>query len=173
MKPTLQPIVSSIQTIRGVAVLMDSDIAHWYGLETRVLKQAVRRNRERFPDDFMFELTENEIELMVSQNVIPNKSILGGATPFAFTQEGVAMLSGILRSPKAIAVNIGIMRAFVALRQHAQKLEALAAALKELENNTHRRFSEVGQVLDALMKQKQQQDKQQHRRRIGFKQGDP
>ena len=173
MKTKLRPIISSIQTIRGVAVLMDSDLAHWYGVETRVLKQTVRRNRERFPDDFMFELTDNEIEQMVSQNVIPNKSFLGGAIPFAFTQEGVAILSGILRSSKAITVNIGIMRAFVALRQHVQKVEGLAAALKKLENSTHRRFNEVGKVLDALMKQKQQQDNQHHRRRIGFKQGDP
>ena len=74
------------------------------------------------------------------------------------------MLSGILRSPKAIAVNIGIIRAYVALRQHAQKVEALAAALKKLENNTHRRFSEVGKLLDALMKQKQQQENQLKRR---------
>jgi hypothetical protein len=172
MKTTLQPITARIQMIRGVAVLLDSDLAQFYGVETRVLKQSVRRNRDRFPDDFMFELTKNEIAVMVSQNVIPNKSSLGGATPFAFTQEGVAMLSGLLRSPKAIAVNIGIMRAFVDLRQHAQNVEFLATELKKLERSTHRRFCEIGKVLDALLKQKQQQENQHNRRRIGFKQSD-
>ena len=116
----------------------------------------------------MFELAENEIHVMVSQNVIPNKGVLGGATPFAFTQEGVAMLSGLLRSPKAIAVNVGIMRAFVTMRQHAQNYEALATALKKLENNTNHRFAEVGQVLDALLKQKQLQENQKQRKRIGI-----
>ena len=144
MKNTLQHIAASIQIIRGVAILLDRDLATWYNVETRVLKQTVRRNMDRFPQDFMFELTENEIDVMVSQNVIPNKSVLGGATPFVFTQEGVAMLSGLLRSPTAIAVNIGIMRAFVAMRQYATNYEALAAAIKKLENSTNHRFVRRG-----------------------------
>ena len=128
----IKTIGNKIFYIRETPVLLDSDLAAWYNVETRVLKQTVRRNRERFPQDFMFELAENEMHVMVSQNVIPNKGVLGGATPFAFTQEGVAMLSGLLRSPKAIAVNVGIMRAFVTMRQHAQNYEALATALKKL-----------------------------------------
>ena len=164
----IKTIGNKIFYIRETPVLLDSDLAAWYNVETRVLKQTVRRNRERFPQDFMFELAENEIHVMVSQNVIPNKGVLGGATPFAFTQEGVAMLSGLLRSPKAIAVNVGIMRAFVTMRQHAQNYEALATALKKLENNTNHRFAEVGQVLDALLKQKQLQENQKQRKRIGI-----
>ena len=166
----IKTIGNKIFYIRETPVLLDSDLAAWYNVETRVLKQTVRRNRERFPQDFMFELAENEMHVMVSQNVIPNKGVLGGATPFAFTQEGVAMLSGLLRSEKAIAVNIGIMRAFVAMRQHAQNYEALATALKKLENSTHHRFAEVGQVLDALLEQKRLQENQKQRKRIGYKQ---
>lgn len=94
--------------------MLDFDLAELYEVETRALKQAVRRNNRRFPSDFMFELSENEIEQMVSQNVIPSKSHFGGATPFAFTEQGVAMLSSVLRSNKAIDTNIAIMRAFVA-----------------------------------------------------------
>ncbi len=169
MKNSLQHIAAKVNIIRGIAVLLDSDLALWYEVETRVLKQTVRRNMDRFPKDFMFELSEKEIEDMVSQNVIPNKGVLGGATPFAFTQEGVAMLSGLLRSPKAIAVNIAIMRAFVAMRQHALNYEALATALKKLEGKTDHRFAEVSKVLDALLEQKQQQDDFEHRQRIGFK----
>jgi len=169
MKNSLQHIPTKVYTIRGMAILLDSDLALWYEVETRVLKQTVRRNMDRFPEDFMFELSEKEIEEMVSQNVIPNKGVLGGAMPFAFTQEGVAMLSGLLRSPKAIAVNIGIMRAFVAMRQHALKYEALATALKTLENSTNHRFAEVSKVLDALLEQKQQQEEMDKRRRIGYK----
>lgn len=101
MHNNIQRIATNIQVIRGIPVLLDFDLASWYGIETRMLKQTVRRNIERFPYDFMLELTENEIEEMVSQNVIPNKGVLGGATPFAFTQEGIAMLSGLLRSPKS------------------------------------------------------------------------
>ncbi len=164
----IKTIGNKIFYIRETPVLLDSDLAAWYNVETRVLKQTVRRNRERFPQDFMFELAENEMHVMVSQNVIPNKGVLGGATPFAFTQEGVAMLSGLLRSPKAIAVNVGIMRAFVTMRQHAQNYEALATALKKLENNTNHRFAEVGQVLDALLEQKQLQENQKQRKRIGI-----
>jgi hypothetical protein len=86
-------ILERIYFIRNEKVMLDADLALLYGVETRVLKQAVRRNIERFPDDFMFELTEEEISFLVSQNVIPSKKIFGGARPFAFTEQGVAMIS--------------------------------------------------------------------------------
>lgn len=97
--------------------MLDSDLAEIYQVETRALKQAVRRNIELFPDDFMFILTEIEVEIMVSQNVIPSKQVLGGSLPYAFAEAGVAMLAGILKSKKAKEMNIAIMRAFVALRK--------------------------------------------------------
>jgi hypothetical protein len=102
----LQIIQNKIIEIRGHKVMLDFHLAELYEVETRALKQAVKRNMERFPSDFMFKLTEKEMEMVVSQNVIPSKSYFGGAVPFAFTEQGVAMLSSVLKSKKAIAVNI-------------------------------------------------------------------
>src|SRR5437870_4265474 len=101
----LQAIQKKIYEIRMQKAMLDYDLAALYEVETRALKQAVRRNIHRFPEDFMFELTRDEIEQMVSQNVIPSKSYLGGALPFAFTEQGVAMLSSVLKSKKAVQVN--------------------------------------------------------------------
>src|SRR5438309_9105069 len=97
----LQLIQKKIFEIRGHKVLLDFDLAVLYEVETRVLKQAVKRNTKRFPKDFLFTLSSKEINRMVSQNVIPSKSHLGGSRPFAFTDQGVAMLSGILNSKRA------------------------------------------------------------------------
>ena len=133
-----------IISLRGLAVLLDRDLAVLYGVETRVLKQAVRRNRARFPSDFMFVLTSEEIQMMVSQNVIPSLSIFGGAPPFAFTEHGVTMLSAVLRTATAIAISVGVVRAFVAIREHTLDYKTLANALTELEQSTDERFNEVG-----------------------------
>lgn len=137
-------IENKIYEIRGQRVMLDFDLAEMYEVETRVLNQSVRRNIERFPKDFMFQLTNEEANMLkdrlTSQIVISNK---GGTryAPFAFTEQGVAMLSGILRSPKAIEVNINIMRAFVRMRQyllsHApkQELEELRKRIEYLEED--------------------------------------
>jgi len=106
-----------IFTLRNQHVMLDRDLAELYRVETRVLKQAVKRNIERFPQDFMFETDENEINFMVSQNVIPSKQHLGGAIPYAFTEQGVSMLSSVLKSKTAITVNIAIFRAFAKMRK--------------------------------------------------------
>ncbi len=108
----LELIKNQIHEIRGKKVMLDMDLAKIYEVETRVLKQAVRRNIDRFPRDFMFELTEVEMKNLVSQFVIPVINQFGGAKPFAFTEQGIAMLSSILKSKKAIQMNIAIMRAF-------------------------------------------------------------
>ncbi len=110
-------IKNKIHTIRGFQVILDRDLAKLYSIETRILKQAVKRNLRRFPDDFMFILTEDEIESMVSQNVIPSKKYLGGAAPYVFTEQGVANISSIINSDRAIEMNILIMRAFVSMRK--------------------------------------------------------
>lgn len=137
-------IENKIYEIRGQKVMLDFDLAEMYEVETRVLNQSVRRNIERFPKDFMFQLTNEEANMLkdrlTSQIVISKK---GGTryAPFAFTEQGVAMLSGILRSPKAIEVNINIMRAFVRMRQyllsHApkQELEELRKRIEYLEED--------------------------------------
>ena len=120
----IEHIKNSIREIRGYKIMLDMDLAKIYEVETRVLKQAVRRNIDRFPSDFMFQLTEIEMQHLVSQNVIPTLNHFGGAKPFAFTEQGIAMLSSVLKSKKAIHMNISIMRAFVMMRQWAITLIA-------------------------------------------------
>lgn len=155
--------------------MLDFDLAALYEVETRALKQAVRRNIRRFPDDFMFELTENEMGELVSHFVIPGKKHFGGAPPFAFTEQGVAMLSSVLRSDKAIDVNIAIIRAFIALRQFAQSFSELAIKVGELEKE----LADVNEVLRWLGEENQSRANEiaaiepmaktwENRRAIGF-----
>ena len=146
--------------------MLDFDLATLYQLETRALKQAVRRNRDRFPDDFMFDLTPEEIESMVSQNVIPTRGKLGGAIPMAFTEQGVAMLSSVLRSPRAVQVNIAIMRAFVRLREMLLTNADLARKLDALERKYDTQFRVV---FDAI-RQLTSPPPAPPRRQIGFHQ---
>lgn len=135
--------------------MLDFDLAELYEVETRALKQAVRRNMERFPEDFMFTLHMEEVNQMVSQNVIPSKSYFGGAMPFAFTEHGVAMISGVLRSDKATQVNIAIFRAFIALRRYALQYTDLSAKTTDLEQWTQRELSDIREVLRCLSDENQ------------------
>lgn len=132
-------------------------------METRVLNQAVKRNIERFPADFMFRLTGKEVELLVSQNVIPHPGRLGGALPYAFTEQGVAMLSGVLKSPRAVAVNIEIMRAFVQLRGMLASNAALSRKLAALERRYDEQFKIVFDAIRQMMAPPEPK-----KRRIGF-----
>ena len=129
----LTQIQEKIYEIRGQKVMFDFDLARLYEVETRVLKQSVKRNIERFPSDFMFELTDTEIELMVSQFVIPSKSHFGGAKPFVFTEQGVSMLSAVLKSKKAIIVSISIIRAFIELKKMVLSHKEILEKLKLIE----------------------------------------
>ena len=132
----LQPIQSKIYEIRGQRVMLDFDLAELYQVETRALKQAVRRNIERFPEDFMFEITEPEYNYLknslTSQIVISNERGGRRYMPFAFTEQGVAMLSSVLRSRTAIQANIAIMRAFVAMRNYITTTTTVTAELSEI-----------------------------------------
>lgn len=132
----LQPIQSKIYEIRGQRVMLDFDLAELYQVETRTLKQAVRRNIERFPEDFMLRLSADEANRLItmgrSQNVIPQDYNIGSSEMFAFTEEGVAMLSGVLRSKAAVQVNIAIMRAFVAMRNYIMTTTTVTAELAEI-----------------------------------------
>lgn len=132
----LQPIQSKIYEIRGQRVMLDFDLAELYQVETRTLKQAVRRNIERFPGDFMFRLSTDEANKLIdigrSQNVIPQDYNIGSSEMFAFTEEGVAMLSGVLRSKTAVQANIAIMRAFVAMRNYITTTTQITAELSEI-----------------------------------------
>ena len=142
----LIPIQTKIYEIRDQKVMLDRDLATLYGIETKVLKQSVNRNKKRFPEDFMFQLSEDEFESLRSQFVTSNKR--GGTRymPYAFTEQGVAMLSSILNSDAAIEVNIAIMRVFVAIRQRVIALPATEQRLAQLEQN----FEELKQDLEEI-----------------------
>ena len=165
----LQIIQNKIFEVRGCRVMLDYHLAELYQVETRALKQAVKRNIERFPSDFMFVLTKEEANLLlsigVSQNVIPPDYNFGVAMPMAFTEQGVAMLSSVLRSKVAIEVNISIMRAFVLMRQMAIGYEELSRRIEELEVSTDAQFNELYQALTRLLSQSKQQ---KERRPVGF-----
>src|SRR5712691_10311003 len=137
--------------IRGQNVMLDFDLAELYGVETRALKQAVRRNLDRFPADFMFKLSAAEIKNLVSQTVIPTRGKLGGAIPMAFSEQGVAMLSSVLRSRRAVQVNIAIMRAFVRLREMLMSNADLARKLLALEGKYDAQFKIVFDAIRELM----------------------
>jgi hypothetical protein len=159
-----ETIIRKIVLLRGEKTILDLHLAELYGVETRALKQAVKRNIERFPEDFMFELTEGEVEWVVSQNVIPHKKFLGGAIPFAFTETGVAMLSSVLRSKTAIEMNIVIMRAFVALRKVALDYKEIMHVLNEMKDRYDHQFLEIYTALEQLIN-----PPNPPRTRIGFK----
>ena len=165
----LQIIQNKIFEVRGCRVMLDYHLAELYQVETRALKQAVKRNIERFPGDFMFVLTQEEANLLlsigVSQNVIPPAYNFGVAMPMAFTEQGVAMLSSVLRSKVAIEVNISIMRSFVLMRQMAIGYEELSRRIEELEVSTDAQFNELYQALTQLLSQSKQQ---KERRPVGF-----
>ena len=140
-----------IFVIRGQRVLLSPHLAELYGVETRALVQAAQRNIERFPPDFMFQLTDEEFIRLKSQIVISSWGGSRRANPYAFTEQGVAILSGVLRSPRAIAVNIEIMRTFVRLRYLMTHNAELARRLEELEQKTDARFSLVFDAIRQLM----------------------
>jgi len=142
-------IEGSILLLRGQKVLLDYTLANLYGIETKVLVQAVKRNRARFPDDFMFELSNHEVTILRSQFVT---SSWGGRryAPFAFTEQGVAMLSSVLNSPRAIRVNIQIMRAFVQLREMISTNKALSGKLDELERKVATHDKAIAGLFTAI-----------------------
>ena len=175
----LQLIQNKIYEVRGHKVMLDFDLAELYEVQTKALNQAVKRNIQRFPIDFMFRLTLDEwesmrslsatasgnIRNMRSQNVTASQKKRNvSATPYAFTEQGLAMLSGILNSDKAINVNIAIMRAFVLIRQYALTYKELTARLKEIEG----KFDDVYEAINYLLNKDKQQDEQKQRKRIGF-----
>ena len=143
-------VAESIHFVRGQRVMLDFDLAALYEIETRTLKQAVRRNRRRFPGDFMFELSAAEIGRLVSQIVIPSASKFGGAKPMAFTEQGVAMLSSVLKSERAVKVNIAIMRAFVNLRGALETNRELAKRFSGLEGRVGKHDHEISAIIDAI-----------------------
>lgn len=149
---TQQVIERKIFTIRGVQVVLDKDLAAFYEVKPIRLREQVKRNANRFPDDFVFQLSEEEVDILVSQNAIPSKQSLGGSLPYVFTEQGVAAVSAVLKSNKAAEVSIMIMRAFVAMRrfimQNAQLFERLdRIEIKQLD--TDRKIDEIFKALES------------------------
>lgn len=184
----LQVIQNKIYEVRGQKVMLDFDLAELYGSETKRLKEAVRRNLKRFPSDFMFELTKEEFESLRSQIASSNKR--GGTRymPFAFTEQGVAMLSSVLNSESAIEINISIMRAFVTVRQYLSSLnsttkeieelkqrmkmleegnEDTIAAVNDLSEDTRKELDDIYLALSQLAEKQKHVNKQTERRPIG------
>jgi len=157
-------IIEHIYFVRGEKIMFDYDLASLYGVQTKVLKQAVRRNIKRFPPDFMFELSLSEYHSLRSQIVTLKRGEHTKYPPFAFTEQGVAMLSGILKSDRAIEVNIAIMRAFIQMRTLIASYKNLEKKIIELESKYDENFAIVFKALKQLVRQKSEP-----RKRIGFK----
>ena len=166
----LELIKNSILEIRGKRVILDYELAKLYEVETKALKQAVRRNIDRFPEDFMFQLTKEEWKLLRTQSVTLEigKGHYPKYLPFAFTEQGVAMLSAVLNSQRAIQASIQIMRAFVLMRQWALEYQDLQEKLTDLEKRFGQKFTDIEQVLNYLIQKDQKQVQQGGRKRIGF-----
>ncbi len=180
----IQSIQNRIYTLRGERVMLDFDLAALYEVETRVLNQAVKRNIKRFPDDFMFQLTKKEFEALrlhidtstqsMSSQIVMTYPIRrpNTALPLAFTEQGIAMLSGILNSDKAINMNINIMRAFVAIRKIVLQQQDIKEQLREIKERLSEHDVQLSQIYDAMeniLDEKASQRKWDERNRIGFK----
>jgi len=166
--PRAELIAPLVQIIRGEKVLLDRDLAKLYGVETKALKQAVRRNQDRFPDDFMFVLSTEEFEYWRSQNVTSKSDRKGlRHPPMAFTEQGVAMLSSVLRSSRAVEVNIAIMRTFVQLRNLMDSNKDLARKIKSLEKKYDEQFEVVFKAIQALIKEEENR-RSQPKKQMGF-----
>lgn len=167
----LEVIHHKIYEIRGHKVMLDFDIATLYNVQTKALKQAVKRNKQRFPKDFMFELNDLEWGFLRSQTVTLEKGRgkYPKYLPFAFTEQGIAMLSGILNSEKAIQVNIAIMRAFVMIRQYALNYQELATKIAELEQTYNAQFLDIYDAIELLLHEKKIKQEIENRKPIGYK----
>ncbi len=162
-------IENRIYLIRGQRVMLSSDLALLYRVEPRSLTQAVKRNIERFPEDFMFQLTMEEFQNLKSQNVISSWGGLRRAYPYAFSEQGVAMLSSVLKSRNAIIVNIHIMRAFVRIREILSSHRELGRKINELESKITIHDREIRSLFDAIRQLMSHPEKP--KRQIGFRKG--
>ncbi len=151
---TITDIESKILSFRGVQVMLDRDLAIFYEIKTIRLREQVKRNLDRFPDDFTFQLNDFEVDLLVTQNAIPSRKHLGGSNPYVFTEQGVAALSGVLKSKKAATVSITIFRAFVKIRHALNQNYSLLDRLLRVEQKQIHFDSKLEEILDSLESQK-------------------
>ena len=170
----IQEIIQrKIYAFNGHKIMFDFDLSEMYDVETRTLKQAVRRNINRFPGDFLIKLSVKEWkELITICDNLPETVKFSPVPPFAFTEQGVAMISSVINSDKAILVNIAIMRAFVFIRQYSLTHKDLTEKLDELEKTYNMRFQDIYAAINYLMEKDKETKELQNRRRIGFRQDD-
>ena len=169
--PALVPVEiveRRIYLVRGRKVMLDRDLAELYAVKPIALRQQVKRNKDRFPDDFMFRLSREEADTLVSQNVIPSARNLGGFLPYVFTEQGIAMLSSVLKSKRALAVNIVIIRTFVRLREMFASHAMLLRRLDELEREQKEQGLQIGAVFEAIRKLTQPENTKPPERQMGF-----
>jgi hypothetical protein len=164
----IELVTKKILIIRGTKVLLDRDLALLYGVKPIALRQQVKRNIGRFPKDFMFQLTLEEADYLVSQNVIPSKRSYGGSLPYVFSEQGVAMLSSVLRSEMAIKTNILIMRAFVQLRALFSENEILKYALDGLRQQVSINSQNIQRAFDVIENILEPKTKENKNRKMGF-----
>lgn len=160
-------LVNKIYVLRNQKIMLDRDLSELYGVKTIRLREQVKRNLERFPDNFMFQLTEKEVELMVSQNAIPSKQHLGGALPYAFTEHGVLMLANILKSKQAIQMSIRIIEIFVKIREMLLTHKDILLKLEKMERQVVQNSEEIQHIFNVL--KQLLNPPQEPRKRIGFK----
>ncbi|WP_353170961.1 ORF6N domain-containing protein [Flavobacterium sp.] len=169
-------IQNKIYEARGIKVMLDFDLAELYEVETRVLNQSIKRNIESFPDDFMFRLTKEEWEeilssqsIMMSSQIVMTSKRPKSALPYAFTEHGVTMLASVLKSPKARKMNIAIVRAFVALRKTIISVEILQKQITSLEDKYDKQFDDIFEAIQFLITENETIENKQERVKIGFK----
>jgi phage regulator Rha-like protein len=160
-------VMSKIYLLRGSKVMLDRDLAELYGVKPIRLREQVKRNQERFPKNFMFQLTQKETEIMVSQNAIPSKQQLGGYLPYAFTEHGVLMLANVLKSEQALTMSIRIIEIFVKLRELLLTNKEILLKLEQLENRSGRQDADIKIIFEYL--RKLLTPAQEPMRKIGFK----
>lgn len=173
----LTPIQNKIHEVNGVKIMLDFDLAELYKVETRVLNQAIKRNIDSFPEDFMFRLTIEEWEeisssksvMMMSSQIVMTSKRPKSALPYAFTEHGVTMLASILKSPKARKMNIAIVRAFVALRKTLLNIENLKSQIQELETKYDKQFEDIFEAIQFLITDNEISDNKEERVKIGYK----
>ena len=152
-------ISSRIYTLRGKEVMLDTHLAELYDVLPRRLREQVKRNSEKFPNDFMFQLNEDEVNVMVSQNAIPSKQHLGGTRPYVFTEQGLYMLATILKSSVATEVSIAIIRTFTKLREFSKHYNTLAKKIMEVERKSDKQYKALQKALDELIASSDEADK--------------
>jgi len=162
-------ITNKIYFIRNTKVMLDKDLAELYNVDPRALRQQVKRNIDKFPEHFMFRLTEIEVELMVSQNAIPSKQVLGGSLPYAFTEHGILQLSNVVKSERATQMSIKIIEIFVSFREFLTDNLKVKLEIEEIKKklvNQNKNIELVFSYLDEMM---ENQDKKVERNKIGYK----